>query len=59
MVLVYPDLCTSRVPAGINGLGGRLTGFSPDRAKDPVKPAGLSLENFVISEIARQLSWSE
>jgi hypothetical protein len=40
------------------GLGGRLTGFSPDRAKDPIKPAGLLLENFVISESARQLSWS-
>jgi predicted AAA+ superfamily ATPase len=39
------------------GLGGRLIGFSPDRAKDPTAPAGQLLENFVIGEIARQLTW--
>ena len=38
------------------GLGGRLIGFSPDRAKDPTAPAGQLLENFVIGEIARQLT---
>jgi predicted AAA+ superfamily ATPase len=41
------------------GLAGRLTGFSPDRAKDPTAPAGPLLENFVISEIARQLTWCD
>jgi uncharacterized protein len=41
------------------GLGGRLTGFSLDRAKDPTMPAGQLLENFVIGEIARQLTWCE
>jgi predicted AAA+ superfamily ATPase len=39
------------------GLGGRLIGFSPDRAKDPTAPAGQLPENFVIGEIARQLTW--
>jgi predicted AAA+ superfamily ATPase len=41
------------------GRGGRLTGFSLDRAKDPTAPAGQLLENFVIGEIARQLTWCE
>lgn len=41
------------------GLGGRLIGFSPDRAKDPTAPAGQLLENFVIGEIARQLTWCD
>ncbi len=40
-------------------MGGRLTGFSPSRPKDPTAPAGPLLENFVISEIARQLTWCE
>lgn len=39
------------------GLGGRLIGFSADRAKDPTAAAGQLLENFVIGEIARQLTW--
>jgi predicted AAA+ superfamily ATPase len=42
------------------GLGGRLIGFAPDRAKDPTAPAaGQLLENFVIGEIARQLTWCD
>ena len=42
-----------------SGLGARLMGFSPERAKDPIAPAGPLLENFVISEIARQLTWCD
>ncbi len=42
-----------------SGLGGRLIGMSEDRAKDPVAPVGPLLENFVIGEVARQLTWTE
>jgi uncharacterized protein len=42
-----------------SGLGGRLIGMSEERAKDPVAPVGPLLENFVIGEVARQLTWAE
>jgi uncharacterized protein len=42
-----------------SGLGGRLTGMSDERAKDPTAPVGPLLENFVIGEVARQLTWAE
>jgi uncharacterized protein len=42
-----------------SGLGGRLIGMSEDRAKDPTAPVGPLLENFVIGEVARQLTWAE
>ena len=42
-----------------SGLGGRLIGMSEERAKDPTAPVGPLLENFAISEVARQLTWAE
>lgn len=42
-----------------SGLGGRLTGLSEERAKDPTALVGPLLENFAIGEVARQLSWAE
>jgi predicted AAA+ superfamily ATPase len=42
-----------------SGLGGRLIGMSEERAKDPTAPVGPLLENFVIGEVARQLTWAE
>ena len=42
-----------------SGLGGRLIGMSEERAKDPTAPVGPLLENFAISEVARQLTWTE
>ncbi|KAB8193309.1 DUF4143 domain-containing protein [Nonomuraea phyllanthi] len=41
-----------------SGLGGRLIGMSPERAKDVTAPVGPLLENFVIGEVARQLTWT-
>ncbi|GAA4224239.1 ATP-binding protein [Actinomadura meridiana] len=42
-----------------SGLGGRLIGLSEERAKDPTALVGPLLENFVIGEVARQLTWAE
>ncbi|WP_189240446.1 ATP-binding protein [Planomonospora parontospora] len=42
-----------------SGLAGRLAGLSPERALDPTAPVGQLLENFVIGEIARQLTWCD
>jgi hypothetical protein len=33
--------------------------MSEERAKDPTAPVGPLLENFVIGEVARQLTWAE
>ncbi|MFI7633387.1 ATP-binding protein [Nonomuraea sp. NPDC049400] len=41
-----------------SGLGGRLIGMSPDRARDVTAPIGPLLENFAIGEVARQLTWA-
>jgi predicted AAA+ superfamily ATPase len=41
-----------------SGLGARLAGFVPARAERDPAMAGRVLENFVIGEIARQLTWS-
>ncbi|MGN9842136.1 ATP-binding protein [Nonomuraea sp. H19] len=41
-----------------SGLGGRLIGMSPERARDLTAPVGPLLENFAIGEIARQLTWA-
>jgi uncharacterized protein len=41
-----------------SGLGGRLIGMSPDRARDVTAPVGPLLENFAIGEVARQLTWA-
>ncbi|MGW7480659.1 ATP-binding protein [Nonomuraea muscovyensis] len=42
-----------------SGLGGHLAGLSPSRAADVTAPVGPLLENFVLGELARQLTWSE
>ncbi|MFG1962691.1 ATP-binding protein [Nonomuraea sp. NPDC049028] len=41
-----------------SGLGGRLIGMSPERARDVTAPVGPLLENFAIGEVARQLTWA-
>jgi predicted AAA+ superfamily ATPase len=41
-----------------SGLGGRLIGMSPERARDVTAPIGPLLENFAIGEVARQLTWA-
>lgn len=42
-----------------SGLAGHLAGMSVKRAKHPTAPVGPLLENFMLSELARQLSWAE
>ncbi|WP_250281157.1 MULTISPECIES: ATP-binding protein [unclassified Frankia] len=42
-----------------SGLAGHLTGMSLKRAAHPTAPVGQLLENFVIGELARQLTWAE
>ena len=42
-----------------SGLGGHLIGMTGKRAKHPTAPVGPLLENFVLGELARQLSWAE
>ncbi|TMR95132.1 ATP-binding protein [Nonomuraea basaltis] len=41
-----------------SGLGGRLIGMSPERARDVTAPIGPLIENFAIGEVARQLTWA-
>ncbi|MGW0194637.1 ATP-binding protein [Nonomuraea sp. NPDC003201] len=41
-----------------SGLGGRLIGMSPERAREVTAPVGPLLENFAIGEVARQLTWA-
>jgi len=42
-----------------SGLAGHLVGMTPKRASQPTAPVGPLLENFVLSELARQLSWTD
>ncbi len=42
-----------------SGLAGHLTGMTVWRATHPTAPVGPLVENFVLGELARQLSWSE
>lgn len=42
-----------------SGLAGHLVGMTAKRAKHPAAPVGPLIENFVLSELARQLSWAE
>lgn len=42
-----------------SGLAGHLVGMSLKRAKHPTSPVGALVENFVLSELARQLSWAD
>ncbi len=41
-----------------SGVSGHLVGMSLKRAQHPAAPVGPLLENFVLGELARQLSWS-
>ena len=41
-----------------SGLAGHLAGMTLKRATRPTAPVGPILENFVLSELARQLSWA-
>jgi hypothetical protein len=41
-----------------SGLAGHLTGLTPRRAAHPQAPVGPLVENFVIGELARQLTWA-
>jgi predicted AAA+ superfamily ATPase len=41
-----------------SGLGGHLAGITSRRASRPDTPVGPLLENFVLGEIARQLTWT-
>lgn len=41
-----------------SGVAGHLVGMSLKRARHPSAPVGPLLENFVLGELARQLSWS-
>jgi predicted AAA+ superfamily ATPase len=41
------------------GLAGHLAGVTPRRANHPAAPRGQLLENFVLGELSRQISWAE
>lgn len=41
------------------GLAGHLVGLSTKRLKHPSAPTGPLIENFVLGEVARQLSWTD
>lgn len=42
-----------------SGLAGHLAGMNRRRAKHPTAPVGPLMENFVLSELTRQLSWTD
>jgi predicted AAA+ superfamily ATPase len=42
-----------------SGLAGHLAGMSVKRALQPTAPVGQLVENFVLGELARQLTWTE
>lgn len=41
------------------GLAGHLAGWSVAKALNPTAPIGPMVENFVLSELARQLTWND
>lgn len=49
----------SKVMMVDSGLAAHLTGTTPDRGTNPVSAVGGLLENFVLGELARQLTWAE
>jgi hypothetical protein len=53
------EISTPKLIVTDSGLGGRLTGMSDERARDPTAPVGPLLENFAIGEVARQLTWAQ
>lgn len=42
-----------------SGLAGHLAGMTLKRARHPTAPVGPVMENFVLGELARQLSWAD
>ncbi len=42
-----------------SGLAGHLAGMTLKRAQHPTAPVGPIMENFVLGELARQLSWAD
>jgi predicted AAA+ superfamily ATPase len=51
-------VATPKVIVNDSGLAGHLAGITMRRATRPTAPIGPLLENFVLSELARQLSWT-
>lgn len=51
-------VAASRLVVTDSGLAGFLTGLTPARADRPTAPVGPLLENFALSELARQLTWT-
>ena len=49
---------TPKIIVTDSGLAGHLAGITLKRATRPTTPIGPILENFVLSELARQLSWT-
>ncbi|MGH3545670.1 MAG: ATP-binding protein [Mycobacteriales bacterium] len=41
-----------------SGVAGHLAGWTLSRASNPVAPVGPFIENFVLTELARQLTWA-
>lgn len=52
-------IATPKLMVTDSGLAGHLAGITLKRAKHPTTPVGPLLENFVLGELARQLSWAE
>jgi predicted AAA+ superfamily ATPase len=52
-------VATPKITLVDSGLAGHLIGMSLKRARHPTAPVGPLLENFVLGELGRQLSWSQ
>ncbi|MGH3755935.1 MAG: ATP-binding protein [Pseudonocardiaceae bacterium] len=51
-------IATQKMIVTDSGLAGHLAGLTMKRATRPTAPVGPIVENFVLSELARQLSWT-
>lgn len=52
-------VATPKLIVADSGLAGHLSGMSLKRARNVAPPVGPLVENFVLGELARQLTWSE
>jgi len=52
-------VATPKLTVTDSGLAGHLAGLTPRRAMHPTAPIGPLLENFVLGELGRQLTWAE
>lgn len=52
-------IATPKVIMVDSGLAGHLAGLTSRRATHPNAPVGQFMENFVLGELARQLSWAQ